>query len=115
MVYFGIVALAGYLLLRRAQVGISLSAAVQIPQIVSIMTPGFLFQFTGGLLLLLQMSRANVNLSAGFDITAWVGRNPVPQASLVSINFFPLLALVGLWSIARGARDVDRQAGVGAV
>jgi hypothetical protein len=101
LVYVGLTALAGIGLLRRSDWSVPLSACVQIPQLFWVANPSFLFKFVCGLMLLIQLTPGDLSFRAGFEVSAWLGRNPGPEQHFYVLNLFPILALRGLWRLRR--------------
>jgi hypothetical protein len=101
LIYLGLTTAAGVGLLRRADWGVPLSTCVQLPQVLWLATPSFAFKFVCGVMLLIQLTPGDLSFRAGFEASAWIGRNPGPAAHLYGLNLFPLLALRGLWRLRR--------------
>jgi hypothetical protein len=99
LIYIGLTALAGIGLLQRTSWGVALSACVQVPQLIWVATPSFLFKFVCGLTLLVLLTPGNLKFEAGFQVSTWFGHNPGPEQRLFALNLFPLLALRGLWRL----------------
>ena len=104
LIYLGLVTIAGLFLLIGRSWGVPLSAWVQLPQLVWVATPGFLIQFICGFMVLLQITPDTMMFRFGFQTGAWLGHNPGPAPHLIAINFFPLIALRGLWVIAHAPK-----------
>ena len=113
-IYVGLTALAGIGLLRGSSWGIPLPACVQIPQVLWFAHPSFRFQFICGPMLLIQLTPGNLSVGTGFEVSAWLGRNPGPEQQLYALNLFPVLALRGLWRLRRaGDKAASETSAVG--
>lgn len=113
-IYMLVVLVAGVGLLRHRPWAIPLSACVQGPQLLWVGTPTFIAKFVCGLMVLLQVSQGAFFVRFGFEATALLGRNPTPQETFVVLNLFPLLALRGLYRLAREAPRPDQPAAAAA-
>jgi hypothetical protein len=61
-----------------------------------------LAKFVCGLMLLIQWTPGRLSFRAGFEVSAWLGRNPGPETHFLVINLFALLAIRALWAQRRG-------------
>ena len=95
-VVFGVVAAAGWLLLRGHPLGLKVSRWLQVAQIVQLTAAGFTYQFTAGIQLLLVFGGGHFRFSPGVNAALWLGPTIGDQAFRLGVNLFPIIALWGL-------------------